>query len=143
MHKHTPQNTECFNWQLWMEVLYVRTICGAHDHLWYLREITKSVRIQIIGKSIMQVPQNTGIAVVPGAWGVLNLWTTTATLPTSVYYLHLYNFEIKIQCVLGISHCRMQNAILESTKIEFKLCHSLLQDKKSIRTLKHFLQVLR
>jgi len=42
MHKHTPQNTECFNWQLWMEVLYVWTISGVHQHLWYLSAITKT-----------------------------------------------------------------------------------------------------
>ena len=28
--------------------------------------------------------------VVPGAWGIVSPWTTTTTLPTSVYYLHLY-----------------------------------------------------
>ena len=41
MHKHTPQDTECFNWKLLMEILYVRIIAGVHAHLWYLRAITK------------------------------------------------------------------------------------------------------
>jgi hypothetical protein len=62
MHKHTPQNTECFNWHFWREVFYVQTISGVHEHL-YLRAITKTQvsERRHMASSDSQVPENIGI----------------------------------------------------------------------------------
>ena len=46
-----------------MEVLYVRTISGVHEHLRYLTAVTKTLvsERRHMGSSIMQVPQNIGL----------------------------------------------------------------------------------
>jgi len=70
-----------------MEVLYVWTISGVHEHLYHLRAITKTwvSERRHMGSSITQVPQNIGIACSNRSLGEC----TAATLPTSAYYLHL------------------------------------------------------
>jgi hypothetical protein len=140
MHKHTPQNTECFNWQLPMEVIYVRTVCGVHEHSWYLRAITKTQLSERrhMGNSVMQVPQNTGNA--------CSTWSL-GDYKSLVYYCHLthfcvlftslYTFQIKIRYVfwrLYITECGV--LFWKAWKMEFKLSHNLLQDMNSICTFK-------
>jgi hypothetical protein len=146
MHKHTPQDTECFNWQFWMEVLYVRTISGVHEHL-YLTAITKTQvsECRHMRSSNSHVPQNIGITC--STWSVGDCKSLDYCCHFThfcVLFTSLYKFEIKIQFVFRrfyIVECGM--LFWKAHKIEFKFFIICYEIWNVYVYLKHSLHMLR
>jgi hypothetical protein len=147
MHMQIPQNTECFNWQFWMVVLYVQTISGVHEHLWYLRAITKTQESERrhMGSSNSQVSQNIGIAFSTWSMGDCKSLDYCCHLTHfCILFTFMYNFEIKIWFVfrgLYIAECGMLFWKAQKLSSNFvTICYRIYNVYVH---LKHFLHLLR
>jgi hypothetical protein len=146
MNMHTPQNTECFNWQLWMKTLYVRTIAGVHEHLWYITAITKT---QVSERRHMGSSNSVstkyrhrllylerGGLYIPGL--LLPLYPLLCTIYISVKFWEKIQFVFRR---LYIAECGMlfwkaQKLSSNFVTICYRICNVYVH-------LKHFLHVLR